>query len=277
MPVFLFGFLRVSIALLIIGPLALIQRSKRSPRKRKIKRSDLILAIVGSCLILCVANLAFYIGIRQSTTINSSIIELLHPVLFFMVSIEVLKEKFSKKIFGGILLAFVGAAIVVLGPMLGIATATSNPVSNLILLGAVVADVMGMIVLKKALKRVHILDVLAIGLFAATIFYAILAIPQMGQLSLLSRMDLLLPVLYGGIVIGCIGYGLSYFGLAATKGSDISIIGYMTPVVATIVAIAFFGETFTPSLMVGSIIVFAGLYLVEARNLNLPFIHRLHR
>lgn len=277
MPIYLFGFLRVGIALLIIGPIALFQRSKRPARKRKIKRNDLIMAIIGSMLILCVANMAFYIGIKQSTTINSSIIELLHPVLFFMISIEVLKEKFNRKVFGGILLAFVGAAIVVLSPMLGIATATTSPAGNLILFGAVVADVIAMAILKNVLKRVHVLDVLAIGLLASTIFYAILAFPQMSQLGLLSQMDILIPVLYGAIVMGCIGYGLNYFGLAATKGSDYSIIGYLTPVVATTVAIAFFHETFTPSLMVGGAVVFIGLYLVEARNLGIPHIHGLKR
>lgn len=277
MPVFLFGFLRVGIALLIIGPIALIERNKRPARKRKIKRNDLILTIIGSMLILCVANLAFYIGIKQSTTINSSIIELLHPVLFFMISIEVLKEKFNRKVFGGILLAFIGAAIVVLGPMLGIATATTSPIGNLILFGAVAADVVAMAILKKVLKRVHVLDVLVIGLLASTIFYAVLALPQMSQLTLLTRMDLLLPVLYGSIMMGCIGYGLNYFGLAATKGSDYSIIGYLTPVVATTVAIAFFHESFTPSLMVGGSVVFIGLYLVEARNLGLPHIHGVKR
>lgn len=265
MPIFLFGLLRVGIALAIIGPIAYLSRRRRTARKRKISRKNLLLTVIGTGLIYCVCNLTFYIGVHQSTSVNAAVIELLYPIMFFTLTIEVLREKFSPKIFAGILLAFIGALIVVLGPLLSHSHSGGSLLGNLLLFVSVVADVTGTIILKKVLKKVHILDALAIGLFTATVFYFVLAVPQLSQLSLLSQASVLGPVLYGAIAMGCIGYGLSYYALEATKGSDYSVIGYVTPVVTMIVATVFFHESLTVSLVFGGAVVFLGLYMVEVR------------
>ncbi len=267
MPIFLFGFLRVSIALLVIGPIAYISRKQRQQRKRAIPRKYLLLAVLGTSLIYGVANLLFYVGVHQSTSINAAVIELLQPIIFFTLTIEVLKEKFSPKVFAGILLAFIGALFVVIGPMLNRSPTGATLEGNLLLFIAVVADVVGTVILKKVLKKVHIMDVLVIGLFTATVLYFMLAAPQLAQLSLLSQPAILGTVLYGAIVMGCMGYGLNYFALQTTRSGDYSILGYVTPVVTMVVATFFFHETFTLSLVFGGVMVFIGLYMVEARKI----------
>jgi drug/metabolite transporter (DMT)-like permease len=277
-PVYLFGFWRVGIALLIIGPLALYMRRRRPAKQKKISRKDLATIVVGSLMLFVGANLLFYLGLHQSTSINAAIISLLGPVLLFIISVEVYKETFNKKVFAGIGLSFLGASLVVLGPLIGQATAgsASTITGNVLLTLAVFVDVATILILKRVLTRVHILDVLGIGLLVSSAAYLVLALPYMDQMYLLAQPMVFKPVLYGAIVVGCFGYILSYYGISKTKGSDISITSYIGPVFGMATAVLFFNEQFTPSLMIGGIIVFTGLYLVEARNLVGAIHHGSH-
>ena len=278
-PPYLFGLWRVSIALLVIGPIALYLRRNRPARQKKIRSKDLITIAGGSLLLFCGANLLFYLGVGQSTSINAAIIGLLGPVLFFILSIHVLKEKFNKKVFFGIGLSFVGASLVVLGPLLGQATTASahTMMGNVLLTLSVVTDVVAMLILKRVLNRVHAFDVLAIGLLVSSFAYVFLAAPYMSQMYLITDPAILKAVLFGALVVGALGYSLHYFGMARTKGSDVSITSYVCPVVGMLTAVLFFDEKFTPSLMAGATIVFLGLYLVEARNLVRTMHHSVHR
>lgn len=278
-PTYLFGFWRVTIALCIIGPLALYMRRKRPAKQKAIKPRDLAIIITGSLMIFCGANLLFYVGVHRSTSINAAIIALLGPILLFIISVEVLKEKFNKKVFAGIGLSFLGACLVVLGPLIGQAAAGSSAstIGNLILVTSVITDVTAMLILRRVLGRVHALDVLAIGLLVSSMVYFVLALPYMNQMYLITKPEVLRAVLFGAIVVGCFGYGFNYYGLSRTKGSDISITSYIGPVFGMSTAVIFFGEQFTPSLMIGGSIVFLGLYLVEARNLVGAMHHSVHR
>ncbi len=275
---FLFGFLRVSIAFLIMAPLAIILRRRRTKRQRTIAKQDLALAALGTLLIYGVANLCFYIGMQRTSSINAAIIILLWPVLYFLMSIRVLKERFNKRAFTGIGLAFGGALLAVLAPMLGAAQAGSASIlGSLLVLLCVFADIAGTLINKKVLKRIHPTDMIAIGLAVATVYYAFLAVPYFGQLSLLAQPPILYAVLYGAIMVGCVGYLLSTFGLKVTKSADVSITNYIQPITSILTAILFFNENFTPALAVGTAIVFLGLYLVEGHKLKGAHNHGHHR
>lgn len=273
---YLFGLLRVGIALLVIGPIALIARRHRSVLKRKLTVKDLALVTAGALLIYCMSNLAFYIGVGRTSSINASIIILLGPILFYIASIEILKERFNSRAFMGVGLAFVGAALAVLGPLISAGSQSSaSIVGSLFIVLCVLAEVAGTLLLKKALSKVNHLDALALGLLIATGVYSILALPHLSQLALLAQPSILRAVLYGAVAVGCIGYGLTYYALPRSKSSDYSVISYLQPIAAITVAILFFHETFTPILAAGAAAVFAGLYLVEARHLG--HTHGTHR
>lgn len=275
---FLFGFLRVSIALLIIGPLALILRRRRTKRQRTIAKHDLFLAAVGTLLIYGVANLCFYMGVQRTSSINAAIILLLWPVLYFLVSIRVLKERFNKRAFTGIGLAFGGALLAVAAPLLSSTPMASASIKgSFLVLMCVFADIAGTLINKKVLKRIHPTDMIAIGLIVATVYYTFLALPHFGQLSLLAQPAVLYAVLYGAIMVGCVGYGLSTFGLKVTKSADVSITSYVQPIASIVTAVLFFSESFTPALALGTATVFLGLYLVEGHKLKGAHNHGHHR
>ena len=78
-------------------------------------------------------------------------------------------------------------------------------------------------------------------------------------------------------MVGCVGYSLGYYALRVTKGGDYSVVSYLQPIVGIIAATILLHESFTPSLLLGTMAVFGGLYLVEARHLSHGHVHGTHR
>jgi len=275
---FMFGFLRVGISFAIMLPIYFLIRKGKKKKRKAIKRKDLWMAALGTFLIYGVANLAFYAGIKHTTSINASIIILLWPIIFFLANVEVLKERFSTRAFLGILLAFIGAIIAVGWPLAGsFSPALLTTTGTLLIFVCVLVDVIGTLILKRVLQRVDTFTVLTIGLGIATAFYAILALPYASQIQLLSDPTVRGAVLYGSIMVGCIGYSLGYYALRIAKGGDYSVVSYLQPIVGIIAATIILHERFTPSLLLGTMAVFGGLYLVEARHLSHGHVHGTHR
>lgn len=273
-----FGFLRCFISLAIMLPIYLLLRRRNAHKKKKIVNlKDTLLVGLGTFLVYGVSNLAFYAGIKQTTSINASIILLLWPIVFFLANVEVLKERFSTRTFAGIGLAFGGALIAVGAPLAGGFTLASITTPGTVLIfGCVVIDVVGTLLLKKSLKHVDPLTVQVTGLVVATLFYSILAAPHVSELSLLSDPVVRNAILYGSLMVGCLAYNLGYYALRVIKGGDYSVISYLQPIVGIISATILLHEGFTPSLVLGAIAVFIGLYLVEARHIGHPHGHGVH-
>lgn len=273
-----FGFLRCFISLAIMAPIYLLIRNRGNAKKKTIKHRDLWMTGLGTFLVYGVSNLAFYAGIKQTASINASIILLLWPIVFFLANIEVLKERFSTRTFAGIGLAFGGAVVAVGAPLAGGFTLASITTPGTVLIfSCVVIDVIGTLILKRVLKRVDTLTVQIIGLGIATIFYAVLALPHTSELRLLAEPAVRNTILYGSIMVGCLGYSLGYYALRILKGGDYSVISYLQPIVGIISAAILLHEGFTPSLLLGTAAVFGGLYLVEARHIGHPHSHGTHR
>jgi drug/metabolite transporter (DMT)-like permease len=278
---FTFGLLRVGISFVIMAAVFLLVKKTSKPAKRRKKRPtrrDYLMVAIGTFLIYCGANLAFYMGINQTSSINASIILLLWPLIFFMANVEVLKERFSKRTFAGIGLAFIGAAIAVGWPLLGTASSTSTSlVGVLLIFTCIILDVIGTLIVKRVLQRVDGLTTLVIGLGVATVFYFFMALPHLNELALLAEPAVRNAILYGSIMVGCVGYMLGYYGLKTTQGGDYSVISYIQPIAGIIAATILLNESFTPSLLLGTFGVFMGLYLVEARKLPHVHAHGAHR
>jgi len=272
---FVFGFLRSSISLAVLLPFYLLVKKYGWLKKRKkLARRDLHLAALGTFIVYGVANLGFFIGIKQTTSINASIIFLLWPIVFFLANVEVLKERFTKRVFAGIGIAFLGAVTAVGWPLMGNLGSVGSPgIGALLIFGTIFVDVIGTLILKQALRRVDPLTVVIMGLTIATVFYGILALPNIAEIQLMADPLVRNAVLYGSIMVGCVAYTLGYYALHLTKGGDYSVVSYLQPIVGIIAATILLNEGFTPSLLFGTAGVFAGLYLVEAKHLGHPHGH----
>lgn len=272
LPTELFGLLRHAIPFVILGVYLLFSNRKRLDRK------DMKTAILFGFLLYCVSNGLFFMGVQRSGSVNAAIIWLLEPLLMFIVSVEVMKERFSAKIFAGIAMAFAGSMLVVFGPMLlqGQLAFAGSLIGNLLLVGCVLASISGTWVAKLGLKKVDRVQFLFWSLLPAVIMYGVFGIGKVSQLpSLIVDRSVLYAILYSGVLNGLLVYWCMFYALKRVKGEEYGLFSYIGPASAAVVAVVFFGEKFTPILFAGVAIIATGLYLAEAHRAH-SWHHKVH-
>lgn len=271
-PTALFGLLRHAIPFVLLGLLLLIR-----PRKR-LTHKQIMTAIVYGLLIYFAANGLFYLGVQRSGSVNAAIIGLLEPLLMFVVSVEVMKEKFNTRIFVGIALAFAGSLLVVFGPMLfgENFSFVGSLIGNLLLLGCVIASIGGTWVAKLGLKNVDRVQFLFWSLAPAVLLYALMSVGQIQLVpTIMQNSSLVYAVLFGAFFNGLIVYWCMFYGLKRVKGEEYGLFSYLAPASAALVAVVFFDEKFTPVLLAGVTVIATGLYLAEAHR-NRVWHHKFH-
>jgi drug/metabolite transporter (DMT)-like permease len=81
-------------------------------------------------------------------------------------------------------------------------------------------------------------------------------------------------LLFGIILSSTLAYTLYQWSVKRLQASEVGIFTYIDPVIATIIAIPLLGEVVTPLFILGSLFVFAGIFVAEGRIQYHPF-HKL--
>jgi drug/metabolite transporter (DMT)-like permease len=267
MPLYNFGLIRHA------GP-AILMLPFMPKQWQPIKRRDLLLSILCGLILYCCANLFVYLGLQRTSSINAAIILMLEPILLFVFSVELMRERFKPKVFFGVLVAFLGTALIVMAPTLSTRSLSGGGfIGNLLILAAVACGVVGVWLMKYLSNRVPTFQLLFIGLIAAAFVYLLLALPTITEMKSLNNRVVLFGSLYGVIGVGIISYALKFWSLRRLGGQDYSLLEYVEPAATALVAFVFFKESFTSITLIGVAIVFVGVWLAEARARNHWHIH----
>ncbi|HEY8108488.1 MAG TPA: DMT family transporter, partial [Patescibacteria group bacterium] len=120
---------------------------------KPLKRKEFGLLALSSLIYITFATLALNVGLTYAPSINSGVITLLGPLLLGILSVKFLKEHMNAKTFIGILLAFVGAMIIVGKPWEVSLTGQATLLGNTLFLLAVLGSVVGTLIAKPVLKK----------------------------------------------------------------------------------------------------------------------------
>lgn len=269
-PTPLFGFLRLVIPLAVLTPVMLLTKHKR------LKRKYIFLALLFGFIVYFASNGLFYMGVKRSGAINAAIIGLLQPLLMFTFSVEIMREKFNARILTGIAIAFSGSMLVVFGPILTHERLTfgGSILGNLLLVSGVLCSVGGTWVAKIGLKHIDQLQLLFWSLIPGVAIWGVLSVRQWGQIpAIFHNPATAYAVLFGAIGNGLVAYLFAFYALKRIKGEEYGIFEYIDPAVAALVAVMFYGEHFTPILLLGVVVIFSGLYLAEVRRHKAARVH----
>jgi len=209
----------------------------------------------------------FFVALKYVTACRAAIIISLNPSLITILSIFILREKFTMLKFTGIILSLIGAFIVISkGHFLDF---FSNKIGygELYLLGCVIFWATFSVLGKIAMKKLKPIIVTTYAFLAGTLILLIPASLE-GQLNHFLQFDL---------TVWLSIFAMSFFGtaLATTwfyEGVDIIgpsragiFINFM-PVFATLLAIIIFHERLYLSLVIGAAFVLSGVYLTNYQN-----------
>ena len=241
-PVFTFAFIRFFI------PALLIFIFFRKYVKVSLKKLPLLI-LIGLCDITFNIGL-YFIALQHTASINGPIIASSGPVFLILLAILFLKERPTKKMLLG----------------------------NLLIIGATISAACGTILAKKARVKIPFLTVMFWSFTIGTLTFLPLFLWEVSKVGLLPNLNFqgITGLLYATILSSSLCYIFYYWSIRHIHASEMSIFAYIDPVAAILIAAPLLGEYPTPLFIIGSILVFFGIYVAENR-LHWHPLHKLFR
>ena len=269
-PPFTLAFIRFFFAGLLFVPLALRHRQKINGRE--------FVNILWVGFFGITINIAFFfMGLQKTESINVPVIASSGPVFIYLFSILYLRERPKFKVLTGMVTALVGVLIIILSPILfdGKKVYLGEIEGNLFILLATFGTVFQTIFSKNLLKRVNPYLVSTISFLFGSVTFLPLAVKELrvwdfSQLNFQGWTG----IIFGVFFSSALAYFLYYYGISKLAAQEVGLFTYIDPVVAVLIAAPLLGELPTWFYLVGTLLVFGGIYLAEGRIHYHPF-HKL--
>lgn len=219
----------------------------------------------------------FFMGLQKTESINAPVIASSGPVLIYFLSIFFLREKPKLKVLSGMLIALLGVMIIILSPVFldGERMVLGELNGNLFLLLATLGAVFQTLISKDVLRRVTPHAVSAISF----LFGAITFLPLMIKESYSWNFGMIniqgwTGIFFGVFLSSALAYFLYYYAISKMAAQEVGLFTYIDPVVAVLIAIPLLGEFPNLYYILGTFLVFGGIYFAEGRLHWHPF-HKL--
>jgi len=273
-PPFTLAFIRFFVAGLIFIPF--MMRNGHA-----LKGKYLLHIILGGIWGISINVAFFFLGLQLAPSINVHIIGSLAPIVLYILSLVILKERAHPQIVKGMIISLLGAAVIVFAPILkaGIIHDTSYSVSSQIMGNAFfVLSMLGAVLIvihtKKIAAKVDAFTITGIQFLVGAIsfFPFMLNELQTWSFSQLTGVSWI-GILYGVFFSSALAYFLHNYAIAKISAQQIGIYGYIMPIIAVIVAIPLLKEYPDVFFLLGAVLVFIGMFISERH----PHYRKMHR
>ncbi len=222
------------------------------------RRRDLPGLALAGFLGFSLYNVALNIGEQSIPAGTASLIVASSPIYVALFATLVLHERMKWMGWLGILVSFVGVAVITLEPGAGLAVSPSA----LLVLAAALAQAIYSVSQKPYLQRYSPLQFTACAIWFGTLFLLVFAPDLIRELPAAS-VESTLAVVYMGIFPGAIGYVSWSYVFSRVPASRAGSFLYMVPVAAIIIAWFWLGEAPEPSALLGGVLILSGIVLVN--------------
>ena len=229
--------------------------SERVENKDKLKL--LLCGIFG----VAANQLLFFKGLDQTTRINASIIMVASPIIVALLSAVLIKEKPSATRIVGILLGLTGACFIILQGESN--NQGASLIGNLLIVLNATSYGLYLVLVKPLMKKYSPITVVkwvfTFGLIIVTPF----GLTEIDTIVWEMPNDILLKVGFVVVFTTFFTYLFNIYGVKRVSPTVVSSYIYLQPILTSIIA-AFSGtETITIMIVISSIIIFIGVYLVS--------------
>ncbi|MDC1456707.1 DMT family transporter [Flavobacteriaceae bacterium] len=268
MPVYIgpyaFILLRVIGASLLFWTVSLFVKSE------KIDKKDWPRIILCAFLGMVINMLAFFKGLELSTPVNSSVMITLSPIVVFIFSAILLKEKIQSIKAFGITSGFVGALILVLYTSKTGENAPNIPLGNFLFIVNSFAYGLYLVLVKPLISKYNIITLLKWLFLLGVIMNFPVTISQFLEVewTSLPLKEAVIPMVF--VVVGTTFFTYLFNAYALTKltASSLSSFIYLQPIVGIIFAISTKSDSLSLVSLAGMILIFIGIYLVTKRTVE---------
>jgi drug/metabolite transporter (DMT)-like permease len=263
-PPFTLAFFRFFLASLILWPFVLPHIALRLSDIPKI----ILLSFVG-----IVVNISlFFLGLNLTTSIDAPIIGAAAPILLLIIAFFYLRERPSKRMLLGTIISLVGILFIILRPILESGYEGGSILGNLLIFLATAAFVVYTILLKKFDLPYNSLALIFWIFFVGSLMFFPLFLYETQSTNLLHNINVktVVGILFGALSSSALAYLCYDLGVRYLKANEVGIFFYLDPIATVAFAVPLLGEQVTFGYIVGSLIVFAGIFIAEGK------LHRHH-
>jgi len=254
-----FIFLRISGATILFWIAGLFVK------KQKIAHKDYLIFFVAAFFGVGLNMLTFFKGLEFTTPIHASVIMTTVPIVVFVLSLLILKEKIISKKIIGIILGLTGAVILT---VYGKAMHSGDNIllGNFLVFVNAVSYGFYLIIIKQLVAKYHPVNLLKwLFLFGILIvlpvsFNEVKAIEWVSFTPYIS-----FSVLFTIVGATFITYLLNPLALRELKATTVGSFLYLQPVIAGIFAIIMGSDSLNIVKIIATLLIFAGVYLVSKK------------
>jgi drug/metabolite transporter (DMT)-like permease len=240
-------------------------------RFRGLERRHWARGVVLGTIALVIPNTLFTLGLEElPVNIGGLLIALIPIATVGAAHFLVEGERFNPRSIPGLITSLVGTGILV-----GLGGGTAEGVGNLwrgvglSLIGVVLAGTGGALTRRFALEVGG--DRLVIPQFATATILGVLAMPFLNTTPLSSietqQWVLLLAL---GLFATAIPFTSFLIAAEVNPAARLGVAAYFVPVVAVTLAVIFLGETLTPAVVVGAVLIIGGVIITERSSRHVP-------
>lgn len=264
---FTLAFFRFALAALIVLPFTL--------HKLHIHKKDIKTLVLLSIFGITINISFFFLGLSYTSSINAPVIASAGPIFLILGSVFFLHEKLRPKVVAGTIVSLLGVMVIIIQPIIEKGL-DGSVIGNLLFVFATIGAVGHTILLKELAQKYSALTLTFWSFAIGALTFLPLSLPELQASGFLSNVNIqgLVGILFGAFLSSAAAYLLFNFGLKYLSANEVGVFTYMDPIVAVLVAIPLLGERLSPAFLLGSTLVFLGIFIAEGR-LNYHLFHRL--
>jgi len=249
-----YRFLLASI--IVIGPLV-VQLYRNRPTLRELF-TLIFVGFIGTPLSLYL----LFLGIDRTTSVESSIIWVLSPILILLGGWSLLKEKIDLNEKIGAVLAILGILLTVIQPLFENGINPENLKGNLLVLGGTICwAVYSLLVKKDNNKKLSPFILTASSFVIAAICFFPFAATSNFALDLRALPGIIYMAIFGSIV----AYLAYTYAISKIEVSEASMFTYLEPLFGVPAAMVFLGEKITFPFIIGAVLITTGIIISQRK------------
>ncbi len=172
-------------------------------------------------------------------------------------------EKFRWNKFAGLLLGFSGVVLVFYDQLIQTLFSHSVIYGTLAIVVGAAGGAMAVVIVKKYLGGVHSVTLSFYQMIYGVVFLVLIGLITEKLSAVQINPRVLLAVVYLGGVGSALAFALYYWLLQHISAITISLIIYITPIIALIVDYFLFGELIHPRAVAGMLVIFSGVAVAQ--------------
>ena len=227
----------------------------------KVDKKDLVKMMFCGLFGVAANQLMFFQGLAETSRIHASIIMVTSPVLVALLSAFILKEKFTFIRFLGIALGLSGACFLITQN-----SQTESGVTirgDLFILMNAASYGLYLVIVKPLMSKYAPLTVIRWVFGFGLLFVIPFGITQIDTINFDMPDDIILKIGYVIVFTTFFCYLLNIYGIKKVSPTIVSSYIYLQPILATLIAVIYNQENIDEIMIISSIAVFVGVYLVS--------------